>query len=54
MPLTILRKSFSMRRQNNGVRCNRMALGNFDSSGRRKAIGEKDTFIVECNQVILA
>ncbi len=37
-----------------GVRCNKMKLGPFDSSGRRRAIEDKDTFIVEANQVILA
>jgi len=37
-----------------GVKCNRMVLGNFDSSGRRKSVGEKENFVVECNQVILA
>jgi len=29
-----------------GVKCNKMKLGPFDRSGRRKAIAEKDTFIV--------
>lgn len=37
-----------------GVRCNAMKLGPFDHSGRRRAINDKDTFIVEGSQVILA
>ena len=37
-----------------GVRCNKMKLANFDHSGRRRAVNDKDSFIVEGNQVILA
>ena len=37
-----------------GVTCNKMKLGPFDHSGRRKAVVDKDTFFVEGTQVIMA
>lgn len=37
-----------------GVRCNYMTLGEFDSSGRRRPVNEEETFVIDCDQVILA
>lgn len=37
-----------------GVRCNGMTLGEFDYSGRRRPVNSKDTFVIECDQVIMA
>ena len=37
-----------------GVKCNYMSLGEFDSSGRRRPVDEEETFVIDCDQVILA
>lgn len=37
-----------------GIKCNAMTLGEFDISGRRSPINSIDTFIIDCDQVILA
>ena len=37
-----------------GVKCNYMSLGEFDSSGRRRPIDDEETFVINCDQVILA
>ncbi len=37
-----------------GVKCNYMTLGEFDSSGRRRPVNEDKTFVIDCDQVILA
>ncbi|MDT3740032.1 MAG: NADH-quinone oxidoreductase subunit NuoF [Candidatus Kapabacteria bacterium] len=37
-----------------GVRCNRMRLGEFDHSGRRRPMNEKDSFVIKADQVIMA
>jgi NADH-quinone oxidoreductase subunit F len=37
-----------------GVKCNYMSLGEFDSSGRRRPIDDEATFVIDCDQVILA
>jgi NADH-quinone oxidoreductase subunit F len=54
MPLTNPQEIVSENGKIMGVRCNKMKLGPFDNSGRRKAIAMKDTFFVEGTQVILA
>ncbi len=37
-----------------GVKCNYMSLGEFDTSGRRRPIDDEKTFVLDCDQVILA
>ncbi|MBX3044131.1 MAG: NADH-quinone oxidoreductase subunit NuoF [Candidatus Kapabacteria bacterium] len=37
-----------------GVRCNKMRLGEFDHSGRRRPINESESFIIKADQVIMA
>jgi len=37
-----------------GVRCNKMRLGEFDHSGRRRPVNDSDSFIIPAHQVIMA
>lgn len=37
-----------------GVRCNKMKLGEFDHSGRRKPINDTESFVIKADQVIMA
>ncbi len=37
-----------------GVKCTPMKLGEFDRSGRRRPIKEEKTFMIECDQVVMA
>ncbi len=37
-----------------GVKCQSMTLGDFDSSGRRRAVRSEDEFVLEADQVIMA
>jgi NADH-quinone oxidoreductase subunit F len=37
-----------------GVRCNKMRLGEFDHSGRRRPVNDSDSFVIPAHQVIMA
>lgn len=37
-----------------GVRCNKMRLGEFDHSGRRRPVNEAESFVINADQVIMA
>ena len=37
-----------------GVRCNKMRLGEFDHSGRRRPVNEAESFVIKADQVIMA
>jgi NADH-quinone oxidoreductase subunit F len=37
-----------------GIKCNYMSLGEFDTSGRKRPINNQESFIINCDQVILA
>ncbi len=37
-----------------GVRCNKMRLGEFDHSGRRKPVNDSESFVIPADQVIMA
>jgi NADH-quinone oxidoreductase subunit F len=37
-----------------GVRCNKMRLGEFDHSGRRRPINDTESFVINADQVIMA
>lgn len=54
MPLTNPQEIIIENGKIEGVRCNKMKLGPFDHSGRRKAVSLGDTFVVPCTQVVLA
>ncbi|MDX9789580.1 MAG: NADH-quinone oxidoreductase subunit NuoF [Candidatus Kapaibacterium sp.] len=37
-----------------GVKCNKMRLGEFDHSGRRRPVNDKESFVIKADQVIMA
>lgn len=37
-----------------GVRCNKMRLGEFDRSGRRRPLNDAESFIIKADQIIMA
>ncbi|HOK14717.1 MAG TPA: FAD-dependent oxidoreductase, partial [Candidatus Kapabacteria bacterium] len=54
MPLTNPEEILTENGKVVGMKCTPMKLGDFDRSGRRRPIKEDRTFVVECDQVILA
>jgi len=54
MPLTNPEEILTENGKVVGMKCTPMKLGEFDRSGRRRPIKEDKTFVVDCDQVILA